>query len=198
MLHPATELRFVDPIVGNGIFTATFIPKGSIVWVKDALDREFLPADFYAHPPILLEKLLTYSYRNRKGNYIFCWDNAKYINHSFFPNCMTTPYGFEIAIRDIPKGGELTNDYGTLNIIEPFTPLDEGHARKTVFPDDLKTFSPLWDEMISLAILQIDKVPQPLWELLSADTKQIIEDLTNKITPFVSVMECLYDEGREE
>ena len=39
MLHPHTELRFVSPEIGYGIFATAFIPKGTITWVKDELDR---------------------------------------------------------------------------------------------------------------------------------------------------------------
>lgn len=195
MLHPSTELRFVNQTVGNGVFATEPIPKGTIVWVRDPLDREFRPDDFYALPHLVVEKLLTYSYRNHKGNYIFCWDNAKFVNHSFLPNCMTTPYGFEIAVRHIGCGEQLTNDYGTLNIIEPFTPEDEGHARKTVLPNDIETYYREWDCVINDALPHLPLVRQPLLELLNDETRKWIDRLAIDSTARKSILECLHQEG---
>ena len=43
MLHPNTELRYVDGTVGHGVFATAPIPMGTFTWVKDALDRVFTP-----------------------------------------------------------------------------------------------------------------------------------------------------------
>lgn len=88
MLHPSTELRFVNDIIGHGVFATEMIPMGTITWVRDVMDREFMPDQLNALPLPLREKVLTYSYRNNKGNYLLCWDHTKFINHSFDANCM--------------------------------------------------------------------------------------------------------------
>ena len=35
------------------------------------------------------------------GISILCWDNARFVNHSCEPNCLTGGFDFEFAIRDI-------------------------------------------------------------------------------------------------
>ena len=146
MLHPYTELRFVSDEIGYGIFATEFIPKGTITWVKDELDRVFTPQELEKLNPATLEHLLKYTYRNSKGEYLFCWDLTRYVNHSFEPNSMLTSMGFEIAIKDIPRGTEITNDYGTLNIIEPFkfltsdqsSVIDQINRGETTIPSVIK------------------------------------------------------------
>ncbi len=119
MIIPCTKVVFINDSKGNGVVATEKIPQGTVTWVFDDLDRE-IPMDRLEQMSLpCQEAILTYSYRNNKGHLIFCWDNERFINHSFFPNCCLTPYKFEIAIRDIEPGEELTNDYGVFNIIAP-------------------------------------------------------------------------------
>ncbi len=41
MIHPHTEIKFINKEVGYGVVATDFIPKGTITWVLDKLDREF-------------------------------------------------------------------------------------------------------------------------------------------------------------
>jgi uncharacterized protein len=59
MIHPNTELRFISPEVGYGVVAREFIPKGTITWVLDELDREFTPEQFNAFDPAYQEILDT-------------------------------------------------------------------------------------------------------------------------------------------
>jgi len=137
MIHPSTRVQFINEEVGNGLVATRFIPKGTITWVMDPLDRTITQEEFNNLPALFKEILDIYTFRNNKGNHILCWDNGKYVNHSFKSNCLTTAYDFEIAIRDIQPGEQLTDDYGYLNISKPFKGADEGTNRKYVYPDDL-------------------------------------------------------------
>ena len=107
MIHQETEVRFIDSEVGYGVFAKTFISRGTITWVKDQLDREFTAEDLKTFDTAHRELLDRYSYRNARGHYVFCWDHARFMNHSAQPTCLLTPYGLEIAIRDIAPGEEL-------------------------------------------------------------------------------------------
>jgi hypothetical protein len=80
--------------------------------------------------PFIKKYLDTYSFTNKNGEKVLCWDNGKFVNHSFKPSCFSTAYDFEIAIRDIHPGEELTDDYGYLNVEMPFEAMDEGTDRK--------------------------------------------------------------------
>lgn len=168
-MHPDTEIRFINKAKGYGVVATKLIPMGTITWVQDDLDQIYTPAQAEKMHLKSREMLEKYSFRNNKGNFVLCWDLAKYVNHSFNSNCLSTAYDFEIAIRDIQPGEELTDDYGYLNISEPFEAEDEGSSRTTVFPDDLLRFHKLWDEKIADAFQHFEKVAQPLKDLLSAE-----------------------------
>jgi hypothetical protein len=167
MIHPATQIRWIHNDIGHGVVATQLIPKGTLTWVRDPLDRTFTPQAFQAFDEAHRRVLETYCYRNSKGHYVLCWDHARYMNHSFRPTCLPTPYGFEIAIRDIQPGEELTNDYGCLNIVEAFRPTDEGSRRKIVRPDDLTRHHPAWDRQLRNAVVHIPHLPQPLRAYLS-------------------------------
>lgn len=183
MIHPYTELRFISNEIGYGVVATEFIPAGTITWVQDKLDREFSPLDFQAMEPIYQTILDTYTFRNNQGNFILCWDNGRYVNHSFNSNCLTTAYNFEIAVRDIHVGEQLTDDYGYLNIPSPFRGVDEGTRRKIVYPNDLQKYYKVWDKKIQGVFGKIIQLDQPLKDLIEPD-------LWDKVTQIV--------EGKEE
>ena len=43
LVHPDSELRFVNPVIGHGLFATRLIPKGTITWVGDDLDQFITP-----------------------------------------------------------------------------------------------------------------------------------------------------------
>ena len=90
MIHPKTEIKFINEDVGYGVVAKEFIPKGTITWVLDKFDREFTPKEFDQLDTIYQELLETYAYKNNLGNLVLCWDNARFVNHSFNANCLTT------------------------------------------------------------------------------------------------------------
>ncbi len=177
MIHPHTELRFINETIGYGVVATRDIPAGTITWVLDALDREFTAKAYQKMTPLYKTILDTYTYRNNKGNYILCWDLGRYVNHSFRSNCLSTAYEFEIAIRDIKKGEQLTDDYGYLNLHEPFEGIDEGTERKVVYPDDLLHFHKVWDADILKVFGLIPEKEQPLMPLIAPATQKTIEQI---------------------
>ncbi|MAM28558.1 MAG: SET domain-containing protein-lysine N-methyltransferase [Flavobacteriaceae bacterium] len=192
MIHPHTELRFINDEIGHGVVATQFIPAGTITWVLDALDREFTLQQFQQFDPLYQNILDTYSYRNSKGNYVLCWDHGRFVNHSFKSNCLSTAYDFEIAIRDIQPGEQLTDDYGYLNVDTPFRASEEGTKRKTVYPDDLKNYHTVWDKKIAAVFPKIPTLDQPLEVLLSADTKNTIHKVNNGEESLASILEIYY------
>ncbi len=179
MIHPHTEVRHIDEEIGSGVFATAFIPRGTLTWARDGLDREFSPAEVAAFDPAHREILDRYSYRTASGDYFFCWDHTRYMNHSFRPTCLPTAYGVEIAVRDIAAGEELTNDYGCLNIIEAFTPRGEPgeDGRREVRPDDLARHHEWWDARIAAALTRLERVEQPLARLIDAGTLQALREV---------------------
>lgn len=179
MIHPHTELRFISEQVGYGVVATRPIPKGTITWVLDKLDREFAPAEIVAMEPVYQEVLDTYGYRNGQGNIVLCWDHGRYVNHSFNANCLTTAYDFELAIRDIAPGEQLTDDYGYLNIEQPFRGIDEGTRRKTVYPDDLLRYYKVWDKKVADAFRFVASNEQPLRHLIPEDLWSLVQKIIN-------------------
>jgi hypothetical protein len=175
MIHPKTEVQHISESIGYGVVATALIPAGTITWVLDKFDQEFTPSELQSLEPIYQNILDTYSFRNNRGHFILCWDNGRFVNHSFKSNCLTTAYDFEIAIKDIYPGEQLTDDYGYLNISEPFEGIDEGTQRKVVYPDDLITYHEVWDGKINKVFGHITKVDQPLRPLIT-------DDLWNKVT----------------
>lgn len=195
MLHPHTELRFVSPEIGYGIFATQDIPQGTITWVKDQLDRIFTPDEVSKLTPANYENLMKYTYRDKAGDYFFCWDLTRYINHNHDANSMLTSLGFEIALRDIKKGEEITNDYGTLNIIEPFQCANgPTNGRDYVRPDDILKFHVEWDEKINQAMDYVAAVPQPLSKVLTTEQKEKLEKVVQKKMPLPSIKENYFEQ----
>ena len=123
MMHPHTEVQFISDEVGRGVVATAFIPKGTITWVQDPLDRLFTPAEVAALPPFALDQLEYFAFKNARGEMVLCWDHARYVNHSFRSNCLSTVFDFEVAD-------------GYLNLNARWKPVDEGTRRMWVRPDD--------------------------------------------------------------
>lgn len=193
MIHPDTELRFISDSIGYGVVAKKFIPKGTITWVQDDLDRIFTPEDEQRISPKMRQYLETYCFTNSKGHKVLCWDNAKFVNHSFNPSCMSTAYDFEIAIRDIRPGEQLTDDYGYLNVSEPFEAEDEGSERKVVYPDDLLRYHGQWDDLVKENLPFIRKADQPLQSFIPDNLWLEFESVLEGKTELKSLLTCYYD-----
>jgi hypothetical protein len=196
MMHPHTELRFISDEVGHGVVATRDIPEGTITWVQDKLDREFTPRQIEALGEPYEEVLDTYCFRNQRGRWVLCWDHARFVNHSFDSNCLTTAYNFEVAIREIAAGEELTDDYGYLNISLPFRPIDEGCRRRVVYPDDLVRFHRDWDRKLRMVWPCIASVQQPLRPLLANGLWERVERIACGQESMASILECYCDRDR--
>jgi hypothetical protein len=167
VIHPDSELRFVSPAIGYGLFATRLIPRGSITWAADPLDQIISPLQFAGLPEMLKAQALKYSYLNGAGDRILCWDHARFINHSCAATCLSPGFDFEIAVRDIQAGEELTDDYGALNLEEPFTCLCSApKCRGRILPDDPVREAADWDRLVAAAFPDVGRVAQPLWELV--------------------------------
>lgn len=196
MIHPDTELRFISDKIGHGVVATKFIPKGTITWALDKLDRIFTSQQIAKMDKMYQDVMDKYSYRNPEGNYILCWDNARFVNHSSNANCITTAYEFEIAIRDIQPGEELTDDYGYLNLEQPFEVLPEpGSNRNVIYPDDLLHYYPVWDEKLLSAFPLLLKVHQPLFQILSKEIQEKAARIAEGQEQMDSILNCYYRNG---
>ncbi|MCB0409543.1 MAG: SET domain-containing protein [Flavobacteriales bacterium] len=198
MIHPNTEVKMVNPQIGLGVFATKFIPKGTILYVVDDMeliypkDHEMLRSEKY-RPHI--EK---FSYTDQHGNRIVSWDYAKYINHYCDFNSISTGYGFEIAIRDIEAGEQITDDYGALNIErEMECGCGKSNCRKVIRPNDVVTYAKEWDEVIIPALKKIHENEQPLLNYVDDETKGKLDYFLKNNSGYLSIKELFYNRELE-
>ncbi len=195
MMHPDTEIRFISEEIGYGVVAKKILPKGTITWVQDELDQIYTPNQVGKMKKSSQQIINKYTFRNNKGNFVLCWDLAKYVNHSFKSNCISTAYDFEIAVRDILPGEELTDDYGYLNITEAFEAKDEGTVRNTVYPDDLLYFHKEWDANLEDALAHFNKVKQPMKDLISAEIQNKLKSILEGNKKMDSILNLYFRNG---
>lgn len=177
MIHPNTELRFISETIGYGVFATAAIPKGTIVYVKDQLEIEIGPSDFHLMADDYKAIVEKFSYRDQQGIRIISWDHAKYVNHKCDCNTMSTGYGFEIALRHIVKGEEITDEYGLFNIPIPMeVRCGCPSCREVIRPTDIDTYGDLWDRQVIDALRHVNRVYQPLWKMIDPETKKQLRE----------------------
>lgn len=163
MIHPDTQLKWINAQIGCGVFATAPIPMGTMVYVQDALDIVIGPEDPRLDDPAYKDIIEKYSYIDARGDRIVSWDIAKYVNHCCHCNTISTGYGFEIAIRDIEAGEQLTDEYGIFNVEEPIPVIcHHQDCRKQVRPEDMAGYSGQWDSWIRRALRRFQSVSQPL------------------------------------
>ncbi len=155
---------------------------GTVTWAGDPLDQIIPSASLTRLPEMLSAQVHRYSYLNGRGDRILCWDHGRFVNHSCAATCLSPGFDFEIAVRDIQADEEITDDYGTLNLEEPFDCLcGSSHCRHRVMPDDPVRHAPQWDAQIARAFPAVAKVAQPLWDLVVEKTA--VEQVLNGKAP---------------
>jgi hypothetical protein len=198
MIHPDSELRYINDTIGYGVFARKLIRKGTITWIPDPLQKILEPEEVDRLPKVFQEVIDKYAYRNKYGQYVIEYDFGRYVNHSSKSNCLTTAYDFELAIRDILPGEELTDDYGSLNIDVPFECLPEpGISRTLIFPDDILRYHEEWDAYLRDAFKQFIHVEQPLLQYLPNDLQETALAVAKNEIPMESILTCYYDQNNE-
>ncbi len=176
MMHPDTELRWAGDGIGWGVFATSRIPRGPVVYVRDELELVGGRNDLPLLHPLQAAFVNRYGYRDEQGDWVVSVDNARFVNHSCESNTISTGYGFEIAVRDIEAGEEVTDDYGLLNLdcamaCECGSPGCRGQAS----PDDLQRYHRHWDAVCRQALAELPCVRQPLLELVPAERMALVE-----------------------
>jgi hypothetical protein len=186
MIHPKTEVRFVDPTIGYGVFAARDIPRGTIIYVRDRIESAYVART--ANRVNAAEGTGKTVFADESGVHIVSRDNARYVNHRCDCNVMATAYGFAIAVRDIWKGQEISEEYGLYDLGREI-PLNCGctRCRKRLRPDDLERFHGTWDGLILDALTRVADVPQPLMAHMDAETRLRLRAYLCGEEPYVSV-----------
>jgi uncharacterized protein len=182
MLHPHTQVRYKNDIIGYGVFATASIPCGTILWVRDVLDSVFSQAYFDSLPAHYHALIDHYTFRNRLGDYVLCWDATRMINHSCAPTSAGTEFDFEVALRDLQIGDEITNDYALFNLKnhESFDcycteTTCRDYISRVQYEDSKRTRR----KELKHALQYVNSVPQPLSDLL---TPQQLENCLKILT----------------
>ncbi len=193
MIHPDTELRWVNSTVGYGVFATNLIPEGTIVYVKDQLEVSISPDNYLILDNNYREIIDKYSFIDDKGNRIISWDIAKYVNHCCNCNTMSTGYGFEIATRDIFPGEQITDEYGLFNV-EYEMDLSCGYenCRKRLRITDFDTYYKDWDKKLKKIILKSETVAQPIMKFVDKETQKELRTFTSTGKQYKSVTHLRY------
>jgi hypothetical protein len=163
MIHPDTELRFISPEVGSGVFATKLIPRGTVVWVLCRLDKVMTPAEVEAMPPAYQPLFERFSYVDGDGNYILCWDFGRNVNHSCDPTMVGVGTDIEMAARDIQPGEEITCEYGGLNLTGRLKCYcGSPKCRGTISGDDVLNHWQAWDDRVADSLKYAPQVAQPL------------------------------------
>ena len=176
MMHPDTQLRFIGGPLGFGVVATRRIPKGTIIWALDELDRRLSPADLAALPARTRAAFERWTFVEGH-EYILCWDHGRYGNHSCDPSCAGAGWGFDMALRDIQPGEELTDDYGRIQAAADFVcRCGSPRCRTIILSDgtDLARYGASWDAEVDEALPFITEVRQPLWDWVSPAAKEAI------------------------
>ena len=109
-------------IHGTGLFATELVPKGTIVWrftpdIDESYSEEEVERLAEPHRGEVLSFIHSYISK-ATGKYIWCGDDARYMNHSEEPNVgmLSQIDGHEEVnptLRDVQPGEELTIDYRT-------------------------------------------------------------------------------------
>lgn len=189
MIHPHTTLKMVDDTIGYGVFATEFIPRGTMTYIKDELEICIGEKRYERLSKPLQEQVEKYSYKSSSGTRIVSWDIAKYMNHCCNANSMSTGWGFEIAIRDIFPGEEITDEYGLFNMDYEF-PLSCGevNCRKVLRPDDIDRHAEQWDALVRGALAGFLEAPQPLLQHMDRPTFESLMKYLNTGKGYKSVL----------
>ena len=189
MMHPDTEIQFVSEQVGVGVFATKLIPKGTIVWIKDELDLMLTEEFVESLGDLQKADVYKYAYLDTDSLYVLHWDHAKYMNHSFNPNCVDTAYNFQMAARDILPGEQVTCDYGILGNDEDFECIpEEGTSRTKVTANDYLTYYEEWDKRARETFKFFNAVEQPLKYLIEKQYVDKVNAVANGDEPMDSIL----------
>lgn len=190
MVIPWVKIVWISDAKGYGLVASQKIPKGTVTFVQDGLDI-VIPADNLPNvDPRLIAYVDKYSYEDFMGNRIISWDFGKYMNHDDDSNTLTTGYGFEIAIRDINEGEEVTDDYRIFSTHHDtnFIKIPGTSNDVVPWPQELINF---WNERVFSALQNIQPIEQPLKAFIQDELLKEVEELTSNPYSYRGIEESL-------
>lgn len=185
-------------IEGRGYFATTDIPLGTIVYFYGESDIRYSPEQFEKLEPDVKKRVMDFAVEDEFGNWVETSTGA-FTNHSCDPNIMPIFINgiyFDIAIKDIKKGEEITIDYSLFFSSQKWQM--ECHCGSNncrhfvgfgleINPDVEK----MWQQNLNLAVANINNIAQPLFDLtdklainLTSNIKSILNPVVFKYNKF--------------
>jgi hypothetical protein len=189
MIVPWVRIEWISDYKGYGLVATQTIHKGTITFAQDGLDIVIPEKKLKKIDPNLLEYIEKYSYEDFLGNRIVSWDLAKYMNHDDDANTLSTGYGFEIAIRDIEVGEEVTDDYRIFSTHHDTSFSLQRSTQHDIrpFPEDLIQ---QWDQKVLEALIEFQRVDQPLKGFIEPSILKEVAKLPKNSKQYRSVCEA--------
>jgi uncharacterized protein len=170
MIHPDTELRYVNDAIGYGVFATRPIPRGTVIWAHDPLDQVLTPARLETLPAALQTHARRYAFVNAAQNLVLCWDHGRYMNHACDPATTSIGTLLEIARRDIVAWEHITYESGLAQLVEPFDcRCGAPTCRGTLVYDDRDALYRRWDREAREAFTWALTVDQPVLAAVDLD-----------------------------
>lgn len=190
MVIPWVKIVWISDFKGYGLIATQDIPKGTITFAQDGLDIVIPGSDLENLDPLLRINVEKYSYEDYLGNRIISWDLGKYMNHDDDANTLSTGYGFEVAIRDIKAGEEVTDDYRIFS-----THHDTSFKQPTKPIESIKPWPKelieMWDSKVFHALKFIGGKDQPLVNFVQPDLMSEVHSLQKNPNSYRSVSMAL-------
>lgn len=189
MVISSVKIVWISDQKGYGLVATQPIPKGTITFAQDGLDIVIPNEKLDVIDENLLEYIEKYSYEDFLGNRIVSWDLGKYMNHDDQSNTLSTGYGFEVAVRDIAEGEEVTDDYRIFSTHHDtsFGVSVSKRNEPELWPEDLVE---VWDKQVASALTCIEQPDQPLRPFIQAEIWQQVLDLKKNPKNYRSVREA--------
>jgi uncharacterized protein len=163
MIHPDTELQFISGDVGYGVFATRPIPRGTLVWTLCHFDQIYTPEQVARLTKPYQDLIDRFAYINPDANYVLCWDAGRYVNHSCDPTMLPVGRDFEVLVRDIAPGDQLTCDYAGCNLANTLScRCGASNCRGAIGGADVLTLCDKLDRTVSAAMQLAHQVRQPL------------------------------------
>ncbi|HVC58190.1 MAG TPA: SET domain-containing protein [Candidatus Acidoferrales bacterium] len=153
----------------KGLFATRFIPKGTILIFPCKKCGTYSKGDLAKLPKKELEFVLHHEVMDEHGLMSkYCDKRLLYINHSCNAHILETDKGFDIAVRDIKKGEEATEDYRVFeeegfHFVGGCKCGERNCMKNTAFrPPAPKKLQGIWERRINAAVRLVGSVKQPL------------------------------------
>lgn len=190
MLHPDIAVVDIGGPLGHGLVARNRIPKGTITWSLGPKDIVLAPGSPELDDPVLAAELPRHAYVDRKGRYVFCRDEARFMNHSCAPTTTSIGSLCDIALRDIEAGEAITCDYALLNLPYEFAcACGAATCRGVVTQRQFATRAPQIDSLVGALVKDVATVPQALRADMLKDDAERLARILSGTEAVPSIME---------